>query len=1057
MWPAASFFGLLWLQCAATIIHGESLGLNEAVDLHNVEDAASKDDDRGLDRSRIEYNNPPSARAELQRRSSQKDDETEDVMISNSSLTAVRQFLLGAEIGQDLWDWFAESADQFAAKDHKNLAKTLEIDPVKGKLKESMEKMRAKLDDYLKSTKQSIGFERIPRKGFRSQVSRKYGGVKSALPNPFEVMGAALDFHKALSEDNAVLKREAAVTSLIPVVGCGPEAQIDREKGELNHWDFTACVVGGVLLFTPLKPVGVTMLVIRQIISETTLITETKRGDMRTLWNTTYISEKASNAWDLYCKTAWSEGILSDDFSNASLDLTKAESFALQYAATKELSVLNVGYELLIVGSSSSEEYAAIQLSYGRARTKGFIDLCDMTEARRDELDIYKHEMVMEWLREEATKFKQEFADEYKADGKIVIRDSLARQLRNAQENIGLQRKEAYETNLNLAIDWSMNEWEPEIPAWEKRKTQLPQAFTGFCEKKRSLRKELAGGPAANEVDCRSSDFWTRDGSNLDQLRRGDLRCKLQGKSYGLNHLFFTTCPVGASKTSLACDSKPISVLDPEDYELLSHSGIDEGLVHGGPPGVSRWTAPEVWSEAKEETKERSEGRQTPQVWIQAKPLETINCKAKNISWDFYDLDTIAVAEGKVRCGLPGRPWQSMRWVDGPLVEICQTTQACQLYKPGENLTSDFPKRAAAYGLPAVRPPPPWFSRLIDCSGLQIDWENLQSGGHWMFDPVRRVAEGVDKCGSKEHGTNYWFQWFPRWSDVQYSESRNYSSLVEFTDGVGGDRLDFNGSALYYPTQVKASSVAHMTTPPPEDQNISGKPWHGKRPGTSIICDDDDWDIKSPKQFGDHLRKSLIAKGHVGCGRHGWSDAWHWAEKGKKLVRCRNRFPRDADITCVAWDDFDNLSFDAILGTRATKIPQEPPPSTLTHPFFHDADPQMFIDSDLFEVVTPDSPDGCAKVSDLTYNFQVGSSAGDGTSSRLFIRLGSSSVYHNIVNGPEAGTFVTHTFKEADLGQVFSSSVLDRRGNLYLDKLDFIEIREVGVKSLFDTEWRLQG
>ncbi|PHH80293.1 hypothetical protein CDD80_2134 [Ophiocordyceps camponoti-rufipedis] len=1097
MWPAASFLSLLWLQWAfnTCTVYGESLSLNQE-------------------------NNSTSAQVELKRRDSEEDDELTDVTI-NSDLTAVRDILRDAELGKDLWDLLSKIADEIAAKDLLNIAKTLEIDPVKSKLKEPTEKMGRLLDDSLKRTKQQIGIQHIRRLQFRSQVSSRFkSGMKSSMLNPFELIGAGLDIHKAFKEDNTVLNREAALTSLIPVVGCGPEAQIARERGELNHWDFIACVVGGVLVFTPLQPFGLAILTIRKVISEATPFTETKRMDFHNLWNETNIQKQASDAWDKYCERAWSEGILSDEFSNASLDFTKAEAFALQYAATKELSVLNLGYQLLILGSSSSDEHAAIQLSYRRARTKSFIDLCDVTEARRDDLDVDKHKMVMKWLREQIPKFKEDFKEEYRAEGSIVIRILLAKQLHNAMENSVTRRREKYEGYVNQTVDGTMGAFEPQMPGWEKRKTQLPQSFINFCEKKRSLRKELAGGPAANEVDCRSSDFWTnKEGKyRLTKLYYGDLRCKLDDKSYGLNNLFFTACPVGASKTSLACDSKPISVLDPEDYELLSRSGIDEGLVHGGPSGVSGWKAPEVWSEITEKPKQRTGSKQEPQSWIQAKPLETMNCKAKNISWDFFDIDTVAVAEGKVKCGLPGRPWQSMRWINGPtpLVEICETTQACKLYEPGRNLTSDFPKRAAAYGLPAERPPPPWDSRLLDCSALHIDWKNIQSEGWWMLDPVRRVAEGWDRCGSKEHGTNYWFQWSPRWSDVQYSQGRNYSSLVEMINGEDGDRLDFNGSALYFPTEVKASTVAHMTTPPPENQNISGKPWHGKRPGTSIICNDMNWLVSDseevsgsekvldwyevpdskkdsgPKEVLDwfedpdteevwgeeeilrwkeflgsedaldpegpiaHVRQTLIAKGYVSCGRHGLTETWHWAEKGKKLVRCRSKFPGDSEITCVAWDVFDNLSVEAMVSTRETKIPIKLPPLKFMRPHTLDANPRFFIDADAFEVATPEATHGCAKVSKLTYTFEAGDSNGDGTHDMLYYRLGSSSFYRSLISGFDPGKSFTRNITKEDFTKIFKSSALDQHKNLYLNKLDFLEIRDVGVKSLFDGWWRLK-
>ncbi|PFH59250.1 hypothetical protein XA68_12621 [Ophiocordyceps unilateralis] len=1031
MWFAAPLFALLWHQWAVTIVCNEAHDLPEMIQ-YLLPGRESEGFHIPGTRNGVPL---PPRRGELRRRSpEEEEDKLEDLRIPKWNEGQAQDLLsLGTSSNQFVEKWGLE-AEQWAMKDHRRLVRDLQIDPNHGKLSKPYIEMRKDLEDYLKKHGRDISFQRAPRfKGSMDTKFRVKAGLSLAMM-PFELVGWAVDLRGAISERNAVPKREKVLTALIPVVRCATEEQVERDAGKGNNLNFIACTVGDVLTMSPVWPLGMAISIIRQGIK--LWLDESVKERWRKLLDAGTIQKVALDSWDRLCQfvSVWYQ---SENFTDTIRDFLKADIFVIEHVTTKELSVIGIGYRLLLANSSDEQERESIQLSYGRARTRGYVDMCDMMEARRDELDSYVHDTVFKGLRDLEPEFKESFTQEWKTAGRAEMKDLTLRAHPQGFDPYFQARKKFNENRFNETVDEVMRDITLPIARWEKRKTSIPPLTMQFCENQRSRRNSLAGGPAANEVDCRPSDFWTRDNSNLDRLSRGDLRCKLDNESYGLTRLLFTSCPVGASKTSLACNTKPVSVLEPEDYERMAKAGIDESLVHGGPAGASSWKDPELWTEDK--------------------ALQSWDCKAKNISWDFYDLEARAVAQGQVRCRLPGRPWQSMRWVDGWLVEICKTERACNIYEPGVNLTANFAQDAAAYGFPALRPPPPWFPRLVDCTELKIDWKNLQSGVWWPLDPIRRVAEGLDRCGRKEKGTKHWFQWLPQWSDVQYHQGRNYTSLVEYVDGKPGLRLDFNGSRHSYWEELQASIMVDNTDPPPKNANIDGRPWNGRRPDKSIICHDDDWEIApdDPDRQATKDRKALIAQGLVSCGRHDWAQTWHWADRGRELVRCRWKLGKEHEVECTVWHDFENLSFDAVVGARDWKIPQDLPPNRFLPPAKKFADARYLLDGSTLEEVTPESSEGCAKISDLTYNFQIGGSSGDGTSNTLFLRIGTKSDRVLLARAPSKNHFVSRTYKEQNLTDFFHDKrgVLDSHGNVYLNKLDFIEIWEEGVADIFDSEW----
>ncbi|RDA84422.1 hypothetical protein CP532_2904 [Ophiocordyceps camponoti-leonardi (nom. inval.)] len=62
---------------------------------------------------------------------------------------------------------------------------------------------------------------------------------------------------EVFSTETSALDRLAVLTSIFPLVGCGVQAVADGVKGDVDVIGKTLCLVGDVLLFTPLWPLGV--------------------------------------------------------------------------------------------------------------------------------------------------------------------------------------------------------------------------------------------------------------------------------------------------------------------------------------------------------------------------------------------------------------------------------------------------------------------------------------------------------------------------------------------------------------------------------------------------------------------------------------------------------------------------------------------------------------------------------------------------------------------------------------------------------------------------------
>ncbi|KAM3426391.1 hypothetical protein NHJ13734_009483 [Beauveria thailandica] len=71
----------------------------------------------------------------------------------------------------------------------------------------------------------------------------------------------------AFEHDVNLLDKTAAVTSIVPFVGCTTNLAAQAWKGEVDHQDTALCYVGDGLLMTPLAPLGIAVHIIRWFIS----------------------------------------------------------------------------------------------------------------------------------------------------------------------------------------------------------------------------------------------------------------------------------------------------------------------------------------------------------------------------------------------------------------------------------------------------------------------------------------------------------------------------------------------------------------------------------------------------------------------------------------------------------------------------------------------------------------------------------------------------------------------------------------------------------------------
>ncbi len=98
------------------------------------------------------------------------------------------------------------------------------------------------------------------------------GGFKgpSAGAGAAAIVGGAVWVYgvvDAFTHNVTALDRAAAVTAIIPFVGCAVQTAAEVEKGDVNGLDSAMCILGDGLLLTPAFPLGIAIHVVRAVMS----------------------------------------------------------------------------------------------------------------------------------------------------------------------------------------------------------------------------------------------------------------------------------------------------------------------------------------------------------------------------------------------------------------------------------------------------------------------------------------------------------------------------------------------------------------------------------------------------------------------------------------------------------------------------------------------------------------------------------------------------------------------------------------------------------------------
>ncbi|RDA82629.1 hypothetical protein CP532_1222 [Ophiocordyceps camponoti-leonardi (nom. inval.)] len=969
-------------------------------------------------------------------------------------------------------DVLEASARQFSEWKHQILVDKLEIDRVKSHLRPLIE-IRQRLGDYMKARGKLLGFGRISRyvqKGFRISSSL----VKTIAPGPLDVIAWGVGMHAAFSEDTTALTRAAALVSFIPVLRCVLEDQAKKEAGHRSAVDFVACTIGDVLvLIPPLFWAGVAIGGIRTAADMVKYLKDVPQ-EVEDLVSLDHLLRVFTRQWDNFGLKVL-DYVRSWEFQSLNHEQFVSEVIAVEFAAAEELSAVYVGHEMIMANSSSDEERESIRLSLARAASRHYVSLCDEISVRRERLMADTHDRLMEWMEESRRNFTDLFYDAWTNATLAAIKDKYDRAVRShGTPELPLaymkRREEAEAARANetgrlwATIEEARTGYPLHILSRLRDKTHhifIPEETKSFCDKYRTLTQTTScqdqpgakgcaadGGQPVEEADCTVSGFWPSLSSsssddddddddsnhnNLARLRSGDLRCKRHDRSYGLNRLLFTSCPLGASKTSLLCESKPVNFLDGQDFRTLSEAGLYPMLVDGGP---SQWKPAELWDEQE---------------------TAVIDCKAKNISWDFFDQYTVAVAEGNLWCKF-GKSGQKIRWLDPTkVVEHCRfdgihfSCRRLDIYR--EPLSDNLVRRAGIFGFPTSPPPHPSTARLIDCQALGINWDVAAPGRRPLLSEAsRRVADGLDRCGRRDR-PGYWFQWQPAWSLAQEGSGRNYSSLVEYVDGEPRSRIDFHdgGKPLNESLLLDARLVGVPGEElPATDEMAIGRPWFGIPPKMNIICHALPWHESS-------LEVWVIANGLVSCGRHGSVATWHWAASDQ-LVRCIPTFTDASQFSCVSWNETGTMSREFKNRATINGVLLEPPTEDAVPPPMSMTRLREEVESSELEEVSAVA-DGCARISSLSIAIVVGTDTGAGSNENMQIGFGRTYATTDwiwLASRLDGGDVVKRSFQ--NLTEDFPI-LSNKYGKLHLRDLGPIKIRMRGYEgiSFSDFLWQFQG
>ncbi|RDA89290.1 hypothetical protein CP532_0513 [Ophiocordyceps camponoti-leonardi (nom. inval.)] len=318
--------------------------------------------------------------------------------------------------------------------------------------------------------------------------------------------------------------------------------------------------------------------------------------------------------------------------------------------------------------------------------------------------------------------------------------------------------------------------------------------------------------------------------------------------------------------------------------------GDDDGMQNDGNAGSSTdWTEIEMPLDDDDD-----DDRESSKV---------IDCKASQISWDFFDRLAAKVARGELACHHPSRGRQAtMRWWRGINLERCEVVEngqrRCSSWPASKGLPDSVIEEAAEYGIPTTMPPPRTDGKeMIDCLKAGISWDKKNRD-------TRRIVSGIDSCGRRDRPGQTWTWWLGR----NLIECRNKGKDCQvhqpatMTDDVKRRAREFG-----IPIEM----------PPSEEQDR--ELWRGPSWGR-LDCRGIDW-----KDGNERTR--LLASGKGACVRsddRNW--LWRW-KGGRRLVECKIK-PISKEYRCFHHDP-GNLTAEVKARADRFYIPTTIPPADL--------------------------------------------------------------------------------------------------------------------------------
>ncbi|KAM3498811.1 hypothetical protein MY10362_007891 [Beauveria mimosiformis] len=166
----------------------------------------------------------------------------------------------GSEPGEvpEITDKWATTAEEISKREFTDLATSRGLAKVaKDKFSQTLTELRGRWLGYKALTKTSPKFKTIY-------------GIAGKLAKPLEKIGTPLwvfGVIDAFARDASGLEKAAAITALIPFVGCTLDAANKGSKGKISPLDTTLCVLADGLMFTPLWPAALVIQAVRAIIN----------------------------------------------------------------------------------------------------------------------------------------------------------------------------------------------------------------------------------------------------------------------------------------------------------------------------------------------------------------------------------------------------------------------------------------------------------------------------------------------------------------------------------------------------------------------------------------------------------------------------------------------------------------------------------------------------------------------------------------------------------------------------------------------------------------------